>query len=158
MPNDKANLTSEIKKDLENYLEEAAEWLLNYSYRKKQFYKDLGMVGEQTFRSEIIVKTGPGDVVVQEVVRNAQLDYAERWLIAVEIVEESLEAKSKEFLKLRRAAHKKDQFAPGRPGWRKYVKDNFQHQQLTDNKITLWWKRITELMRLVALMRDCYKK
>ena len=138
-------------------MEEAEEWLLNYDYRKKQFYKDLGLVGGQTFRSEVFVQTSPGDVVVQEVVRTAQLDYAERWLIAVEIVEESLENQSKEFLRLRRQIHKKEKLAPGRPGWKMHIRENINSNKLTDNKITIWWRKILELMRLVALMRGCYK-
>ena len=153
-------LSGDIKKDLENYLEEAAEWLLNYEYRKKQFYKDLGLVGGQTFRAEIVVKTGPGDVVVQEVVRNSQLDYAEQWLIAVEVVTESLNDDKKIFLDLRRKGSKKtgEKGIRGRPAWRSYIKANFTSSTLTDNTISDWWSEIVELMRLVALMRGCYKR
>ena len=152
-------LSGDIKKDLENYLEEAAEWLLNYEYRKKQFYKELGLVGGQTFRTEIFVKTGPGDVVIQEVVRNSQLDYTECWLIAVEVVTESLTDDKQTFLKLRRGAQKQalQKGVRGRPAWRSYIQNNYPGE-LSDNKITEWWAEIIELMRLVALMRGCYKK
>lgn len=154
-------MANDIIHELEAYLQEAEEWLLNYTARLRQWQIDSNSIREESNTPEVYVRTGPGgNIVVQKIVSLAQLDYAENWLLAVEAVVESLDDERKEFLAVRRDANLKmrEKKVKGCPAWRGYVKTNYPFQTLTDKMISDWWINMVELMRLVALKRGCYKK
>ena len=155
---------AQIIAELQADLDEAAEWLLNYAARLKQWQQDGNSIREENNAPEIYIKTGPNkNIIMQKVISLAELDYAENWLLAVEILVETLDDEKRNFLEIRREAHKKTQYLGirGRPAWRGYVRQQWEHTEhgpITDNNISDWWQELIQLMRLIALKRGCYKK
>jgi hypothetical protein len=117
---------------------------------------------------EVFVDTGPGNVVVQKVISLTELDKTEQWLITVELVQGMLGPKKRLFLELRRQAAHKNKTVNGREVWRNYVQSHYAEEMarayngvpekfwLSDRTLTIWWREIVDLVRLVALKRGCF--
>jgi len=160
----------DVLRELNKDYETAAEWLLFYEDRKRQYYNDLNYIREESVFHEVCVKTGTGDVVLHKVISQTELDENEKWLLAIELVESMLGPKKKVFLDIRRVARRKNKTVNGHEVWRGYVQTNYAEKMaelnesrmvdrwfLSDRTITVWWQELVELTRLVALKRGCLK-
>ncbi|WP_156023721.1 hypothetical protein [Sporomusa ovata] len=153
------NILAEIKE--ENC--EAADWLLYYSYRRRQFYKNKQ---DETYASslpEVVIRTGPGNPTAFHAMRLCSLDACEQWLEAVETVEDNLEEKKLVFLKYRREAAYITKKVRGKSAWVLYVQRHYaeemaklQNKQpedcwLSETTMKEWWTEIIELTARVLL-------
>ena len=145
----------------------AEEWLLHYQSRKSQYYSDLNYVTESSGMPEVFVKMGPGNIVMQKVVSLADLEHAEKWLLVIEGVQDTLGPKKRLFLDLRRKAAGLNKTVRGQVVWRTYVQSHYaeimakEHGTtkdifwLHDNTIGKWWNEIVEMVMYVALKKGC---
>lgn len=157
----------ELLKDIKEDYNTAEEWLLYYPARLKQYYIDLNYISTETRVSEVFVNTGYGNVVMQKVISLAELEKTERWLIAIELVQDTLGPKKALFLELRRKAAYLNKTVNGREVWRSFVQTHYSEAMaqeynttldkfwLHDNTITHWWSEIVSLVRLIALKKGC---
>lgn len=156
-----------ILEEIKNDYETAAEWLLYYPARFKQYHDDLNYICNEKRMSEVAVNSGYGNVVVQKVISLAELEKTERWLIVIELVHGMLGPKKSLFLQLRRKAGYINKKVNGREVWRSFVQTHYSEEMakeynttldkfwLHDNTITHWWNEIVSLVRLVALKKGC---
>lgn len=161
--------TANILQELDEDFDTAEEWLLYYPERLKLYYQDLNYISGGTKASpEVYAQTGPGNIVLHKVVSLSELDKTEKWLITVEMVQDMLGPKKRLFLELRRKAADRKKTVNGREVWRSYVQKQFADEMagmyngvpenfwLTDRTLTIWWREIVNLLRLVALKRRCF--
>jgi len=160
----------DILREIGQDFETAAEWLLFYEDRKKQYYIDLNYIRDESSMPEVFVRTGTtGNVVLQKVISQAELDKTEKWLLTIEMVESMLGPKKKTFLEVRREARKKNRTVNGHEVWRGYVQQRYAEQMakfnnsnmidrwwLGDRTITVWWQELVALTRLLAYKRSCF--
>ncbi|MBP2654986.1 MAG: hypothetical protein H6Q73_2555 [Firmicutes bacterium] len=160
----KDDILREISQDFET----AAEWLLFYEDRKKQYYSDLNYIRDERSMPEVFVRTGTtGNVVIQKVISLEELEQTEKWLLTVELVESILGPKKKTFLAIRREARRKNRKINGHEVWRGYVQRRFAEEMsniyqvpsdkfwLSEDSITLWWKNMVATARLLAYKTGC---
>jgi len=157
----------DVLRELDQDFETAAEWLLFYEDRKKQYFSDLNYIRDERSMPEVYVRTGAGNIVLQKVISQAELDETEKWLITVELVENMLGPKKKVFLEVRRAARRKNCTVNGHEVWRGYVQKKYAEEMakqynasidkfwISEDSITLWWKSIVATTRLLAYKKGC---
>jgi len=162
----KDDVLREISQDFET----AAEWLLFYEDRKKQYFIDLNYIRDESSMPEVFVRTGTtGNVVLQKVISQAELDKTEKWLLTIEMVESMLGPKKTTFLEVRREARKKNRTVNGHEVWRGCVQQRYAEEMarknnttmidqwwITDQTITAWWREMVGLTRLLAYKRGCF--
>ncbi|HWP50836.1 MAG TPA: hypothetical protein VN626_03970 [Clostridia bacterium] len=162
-----AQVLQELNKDFET----AAEWLLFYEDRLRQWEQDSRYIREEIAGSNmdwcVTASTGTGDGVVYKVISIEELERQEKWLLTVELVHEMLSPKKQVFLAVRRAARRKNQTVKGHEVWRGYVQTQYAEDMakkygatpdkfwLTDKTITEWWRELVELTRCIAYKRGC---
>lgn len=161
------NILAEIKNDNE----EAAQWLLYYPIRRRQYYQDRLEVLGATRSSEIRVKTGPGNQTLQKALKLSALDDVESWLETIELVESVLGEKKLVFLRVRReASYLQERFVRGRPAWVVYTQHHYANEMakkyqtqpekfwLSERTLKTWWQEIVDLAVRIALKKGLLKK
>jgi len=159
----------DVLREIGQDFETAAEWLLFYEDRKKQYFSDLNYIQDERSMPEVYVRTGAGNVVMQKVVRLAELERAEKWLLTIELVESMLGPKKRTFLDVRREARQKNMTVNGHEVWRVYVQRHYAERMaelnnssmidrwwISDQTLTSWWKEIVGLTRILAYKRGCF--
>lgn len=160
------NILAEIKNDNE----EAAQWLLYYPGRRRQYYQNRLEVLGSTHSSEIRVKTGPGNQTMQKALKLSALNDAECWLETIELVESILGEKKLVFLRVRReAAYIQDRFERGRPAWVVYTQHQYADEMakryqsqpekfwISERTLKTWWQEIVDLTVRIALKKGLLK-
>jgi len=158
----------DVLRELDQDFETAAEWLLFYEDRKKQYFIDLNYIRDERSMPEVFVRAGAtGNVVLQKVISQAELDETEKWLITVELLENMLGPKKKVFLEIRRTARRNNRTVNGHEVWRSYVQKRYAEEMakqystsidkfwISEDTITLWWKSIVATTRLLAYKKGC---
>ena len=161
----------QVRRELQNDFQTAAEWLLFYEDRLRQWEQDSRYIREEVAGTNmewcVASRTGPGNVVLSKVISLAELDKQEKWLLAVQLVHEMLSPKKQVFLAVRRQARRKNQTVNGHEVWRTYVQANYAKEMaklynapqerfwLTERTITEWWRWMVNLLRLVAYKKGC---
>lgn len=156
------NILQEIKEDNR----EAAEWLLYYPFRKRQFYKDKqDAICASSVVPEVLTRTGPGNPTAFRALRLSNMVKCEQWLEVVEVVEGLLDEKKLVFLKCRREAAYITKSVRGRAAWVLYVQRHYADEMarlyksqpenywLGERTMREWWVQIVELTARVAIKR-----
>lgn len=158
------NILAEIQADNR----EAAEWLLYYPFRRRQFYKDKrDIMCSSVSMPEIVIRIGPGNPTAFHALRLSSLEQCEIWLETIELVEELLSEEKQVFLKYRREAAYITRRVKGRPAWILYVQRHYademakQHGKnpedywLGEKTMREWWVEITVLTaRVLAKVKE----
>lgn len=154
---------AEIKRDNEI----SSDWLLYYPFRKKQYYEDLLDIENSSPRSEVKVRTGPGNQTMQKAVKKLDLSHTELWLQSVEIVEGIFNEKKLVFLQVRREAAYIVKNIRGRPAWVVYVQQQYADRMakrynttperfwVSETTLKDWWREMVEVMARVAIKKGC---
>lgn len=161
-------ISESVLQQLIKDFETAAEWLLFYEDRLKQWQRDCYVIREEINAPEIFVRTGStGNIVMQKILSLAELDKTEQWLLTIELVQSMLGPKKKTFLAVRRAARRMNKTINGHEVWRGYAQVNYAKAMatayrttpdkfwLSDHTITNWWKQLVELTQKIAYKRGC---
>jgi hypothetical protein len=157
-----SNILEEIKLDNR----EAAEWLLYYPFRRRQFYKDKqDAICAAVTLPEVLARTGPGNPTAIRALRLSSLVKYEQWLEVIELVEDLLDEKKQVFLKFRREAAYITKCVKGKPAWVIYVQRHYADEMakrnnqepeqywLSEPTMKAWWAQIIELTARVALKK-----
>lgn len=157
------NILEEIKEDNK----EAAEWLLYYPFRRRQFYKDKqDEICASSALPEVVTRTGPGNPTAVHALRLSNLVKCEQWLEVVEVVESVVGEKKLVFLKYRREAAYITQRVKGRPAWVLYVQRHYADEMakryasnpeafwLSEKTMKHWWEQLVDITARIAIKKN----
>lgn len=159
-------MTRNILKEIKADNQEAADWLLYYPYRRRQFYKDKqDTICSSVALPEVIARTGPGNPTALRAMHLSSLAKCEQWLEVIETVEDNLDEKKLVFLTFRREAAYITKRVRGKPAWVIYVQCHYADEMarrhdtqpddywLSENTMKYWWTQIVELTARIAMKK-----
>lgn len=166
MENDK--IIEQIKSDYKT----AEEWILLYYDRRAEYYDESRYINDRSYNMDV---GRAGDTKNNwrdfQVIQFSNLDYTEKWLLAIECMYQELPTEKRIFIEQRRRAEKKNQYLreqkKGRTNWVTFVQEHYTRAMadeyngqpedfwISEKTIKLWWREIIELTRLIAIKKGC---
>ena len=159
--------TTAVKMDFKQQDKIAAEWLLHYHERKKQYQiqQEEHTVLSAANYNGLPRGNGIGRPTENKGLILAELEETHAWLQTIEDAESTLSEKKQAFLDIRRRAEQLEFVREvGRPGWVDYVQvqyadwheRNYGTEYLPSKKtLHLWWNEIIDVTVRIAIRRGC---
>ncbi|MBP2652616.1 MAG: hypothetical protein H6Q73_185 [Firmicutes bacterium] len=152
-----------------NYQDEnkqAAKWLLEYPERRQAYLERMNSI---QFLGAVVCDgmphgTDTGRPAEKKGIRLADLDYDKRWIIAIEMAEQTLSRRKRAFLDIRRMAELVKTSTGGRPGWIDYTMSRYSdwHEREygycnipTRQTFYKWWDEMVNIVVRIAIRQSC---
>jgi hypothetical protein len=145
----------------------AAEWLLNYHDRKKQYklqQKNYSVLSATSY-SGMPHSTDIGRPAENKGIALIELEEKRLWIMTIKDAESTLSEKKQAFIEFRRRAEELDFIKEvGRPGWVDYVQVKYAewHEREygkaylpSKNTLHSWWNEIVDVTVRIAIRRGC---
>ena len=155
----------DIIRELTRDKDTAEEWILFYERRKKEYLED-----EKYLRESLPVPhdvgsscTAAKSYTEYKIIRLVDIERAEKWLLAVELMEETLSPKRRIFLECRREAVK----YKGKKNWILFVQRTYAERlgalygrrpecfSIGYQTICTWWNKIIDMTLHIAYHTQC---
>lgn len=162
------NIIEQIKKDYRT----TEDWILLYYEKRAEYYKEARHIRDRSYCMDV---GRGGESIIRwqdfQVIQFADLDYMEKWLLAVELMWATLSPKKKIFVEQRRRAEQKNRYLreqrKGRINWILFVQEHYANEMAkkysrkpeeywsSEGTVKIWWKEIIDLTRLIAIKKGC---
>jgi len=145
----------------------AEEWLIEYNERKRTLDIKLGELEylKAAVSDGLPRSTDIGRPCENHAIELAEIKRGQRWILAVYDLEQDIDIRYQEILRLRREAETINKGIPGRHGWVEYVKTNYclwlfrvtgEERDINKETIKLWWRQIIDMMVRKAIRNACF--
>lgn len=166
MENDK--IIEQIKRDYKT----TEEWILSYYEKREEFYNESRYIHDCSYSMETgRAGTSSNGYNSFRAIQFSDLEYTEKWLLAVELMLGELSEEKKIFVEQRRRAEQKSRYMrkqkKARVNWVLFVQEHYAREMarkygdekgaywLSEKTIKIWWKEIIDLTRLIAQKKGC---